>query len=233
MKRLTFALGAACLLWNGGALAQTPPSQAPAAQPPASVLEACAKAACRKALKDVVIRIDDTKFRTIPAPLSPYLLDPTSLLLFPGETVVIQFTVEGDAITGAKLLERLSPQLPAPLMLEGKIVANPDDADLRKAPGGMPKEMMATFPANVMVLSYGQVNGKPDTMLQMTHNLSRNIKFDAIMAVFGPEGYVQRSTTSCPVRPNVLGVEHWPHPIGPMILAKARLMPDGANMSCT
>lgn len=236
MKIMISAMAAACMLSGGGASAQTATAQAPAPQAPAvppPVAEVCAKAACRTALTDVVIRVDDARFRTIPVPQSPYLLDATSLLVFPGETLAIQFAVEGDKITGAKLLERLSPTMAAPLLLEKKVVANPEDAALRKVTPGDPKAELAGFPANVLLLSFGQQNGKPDTILKMQHNMGRNLKVDAIMAVFGPEGYVQRATSTCVLMPNVAGIEHWPHPMGPIILAKARLMPDSSDMSCS
>lgn len=238
MKQTILMMGVVGALLGSPALAQTPqaPSPQPSAQAAAAAAQAakdCANAACRKALPAVVIRIDEARFRTIPVPQSPYVLDANALLIFPGETVAIQFAVEGDKIVGAKLLERLAPALAAPLLIEQKVAANPDDAALRKIPDGLPKAQLAAFPANVMLLSYGQSSGKPDTMLYMQHNLARNVKVDAIMALFGPEGYVQRSTSTCVLMPNVLGAEHWPQPLGPMILTKPRLLPDGADMSCS
>ncbi|MDC7684354.1 hypothetical protein PQU92_13785 [Asticcacaulis sp. BYS171W] len=185
----------------------------------------CAETACRPAGRvDVVVRISPTEFRTAPVGRSPYVLADGAIMLYPGETLAIQYTIVDGQPTAPKLIQRYAPAMPAQIMKDGKAVANPDNATLPKVERD---GVVAKLPPNTLLVSYGQMDDKPDTWLKIESTLPENLKYNALMMLFKPAGetgYQFRPTSSCPVLSGKIAIEHWPHPIGPILLAKPRFV---------
>jgi hypothetical protein len=184
---------------------------------------ACATQACRKGGFSVALRVDDKTFTTIPVSHSPYVMPSGAILIFPGETIAVQFTLNGDKLTAPKFLKAYAPRLPAQVSKNGKL-SDPDTAGLSKDDAG-------ALPPNTVLLSYGQFKGQPGMVLEFEHNMPRNVKVDAIMAAIKTGGYDQKPASTCPVKPKLIGFETWQQPLGPMLLGNARFVAD-ADGAC-
>jgi hypothetical protein len=193
----------------------------------------CAATACRAGGYETVLRLDDKHFTTVPVTKSPYILDDGSLLLFPGESLAIQFDIENDQPVRPRFVRRFAPKFPMQIEKDGKPVANPSDNGLPAVPMDEHKVLFDTLPPNTVVLSYGQLDGKPDMMLTIDHSLPKRFKVAAVMQVPDGKSYDSRATTSCPIQPHLTLFEHWPHRIGPMILKAPRLLSDTEDAACT
>jgi hypothetical protein len=179
----------------------------------------CASQACRTGGSNVALRVDDKTFTTIPVSHSPYVLPNGAILIFPGETIAVQFTVDGDKLTAPKFLKAYAPRLPAQVSKDGKL-SDPDTSGLTKDDAG-------ALPPNTLLLSYGQFKGQPGMVLELEHNMPRTVKIDAIMAVIQGGNYVQKPTSTCPIKTKLVGFETWQQPLGPMMVANTRFVADG------
>ncbi len=99
---------------------------------------ACAVLACRPGGYETVIRLDAEHYTNIPVSLSPYVTEDGSILILPGETIAIQFAIDGDKIGPAKFLQAFAPEFPAQMQGEDKVIDNPADASLPKIPESLP-----------------------------------------------------------------------------------------------
>jgi hypothetical protein len=112
ISRLCAAAALTICLGSIGGRAEPAPDAT--AQPTANNLDTlCAQIACRKGGYDAVVRVDSERYTTVPVSRSPYVVDDNSILIFPGETIAIQFTIENDQLTHPKMVERFAPKLPA------------------------------------------------------------------------------------------------------------------------
>ncbi|MBW8881539.1 MAG: hypothetical protein JF615_08990 [Asticcacaulis sp.] len=229
MRLKTFGyLGFATVLLAGPVMAQTAPSAD-------DVDATCAATACRQGGYSVAIRVDDKHYTTIPVTRSPYVLDDGTLLIFPGETLAFQVTLDGDKVTNVAFYKAFAPSFPASIAKDDGLSDNAGDAALPSLTGKDTKEKMAGLPANIVLLSYGQSDDIPGMLLVMEHNLPGTLKVDAVMAavVSGKTSYDVQPTSTCPIMEHIAGFEMWPNPIGPMMIKNLRLLPAGAEMTCT
>ncbi|HVZ29308.1 MAG TPA: hypothetical protein VG839_02870 [Asticcacaulis sp.] len=179
----------------------------------------CASQACRKGGYNVALRVDAKKYATVPVSHSPYILPNGSIMIFPGETIAVQFTLDGDKLTAPKFYKAYAPRLPAQVTSGGKM-SDPDTAGLGKDDAG-------SLPPNTVLLSYGQFKGQAGMVLEVEHNMPRTVKLDALMAVIQQGAYVQKPAATCPVKAKLLAFETWQQPLGPMVLANTRFAADG------
>lgn len=222
MRVICFILAAAVMLESTPANAQTP-------SPPA---DACVAIACRAGGFDAVVRVDKDHYQTVPVTHSPYVLPDGEILMFPGETIAVQFTRDGDTLSAPVFYRRLAPRFPAHIETDGKVTNDSANAGLPAIKGELSKEKMADLPSNTLLLSYGQADGQPGMMLTVDHNFPKALKLDATMFLIGKGGYEGQKTSTCPIRPGLSSVESWPNPIGPMLLKGFRLMSDSDKMVC-
>lgn len=208
MLKILVAAAIAGTLLTGAAL------PAHAADPAA----VCATQACRAGGFSIALRVDDKTFTTIPVSRSPYVLPNGAIMIFPGETIAVQFTPDGDKLTAPKFLKVYAPRLPAQVSKDGKL-SDPDTAGLSKDDAG-------ALPPNTLLLSYGQFKGQPGMVLELEHNMPRTVKVDAIMAIIQDGKYVQKPTSTCPVKTKLVGFETWPQAMGPMALTNVRFTAD-------
>lgn len=181
---------------------------------------ACGTQACRKGGFSIAIRDEGKPATVIPVVRSPYVLPNGSIAIYPGETIAVQFTLTGDKLSAPKFVKAFAPRLPAQVSANGRLSDNPENAALSK-------DDAATLPPNTMLLSYGQFKGQGGMVLQVEHNMPRAVKVDALMAVIQDGGYMKKPTSTCPVRPKLVGFETWPQALGPMVLANTRFAADG------
>ncbi|ESQ80419.1 hypothetical protein [Asticcacaulis sp. YBE204] len=189
----------------------------------------CATTTCRTGGIDIVLRVDEQSFTVIPVGRSPYIMEDGAILIYPGETIAIQYTVAEGKLTAPKVQTIYAPLYPMKLTKDDKVVANGADKTL---PPVIREKEKAILPPNTVLFSYGQVDGSRDMMLKIESGLPETLKFDLIMATVAKGGgYRFQPTSSCPVQKVPL-YEHWPHPIGPIILKNARLLASNADMVC-
>ncbi len=218
-------------------------SQAPAPpktpdQPPnaVDVDKVCAERACRVGGYEAVLGTDKDHYTTIPVTRSPYLPDDSSVLIFPGETIAVQFAVDGDKLGSPVSVKRYAPHFPAFISRSGGVPeVNSEDATFPQVKADLPTIEVAALPPNTLLLSYGQFKPKGETgmVLTLEHNLPHTVKLDVIIAEITPGAYKQHYTSSCPIMPKVWGNENWPNALGPIVLTKFRFLPDGGTtVSC-
>jgi len=213
------------------------PAKAPD-QPPGSpdVEKACAQRTCRVGGFEAVIGVDKDRYMTIPVTRSPYLLEDGSILMFPGETIAVQFAVNGDTLGAPLSVQRYAPHLPAFILMSGGApVVNSEDATLPQIKEDLPAKEVAALPPNTLLLSYGQFKPKGETgmVLTLEHNLPHTVKLDLTIAEISPGAYKQHYTSSCPIPPKIWGNENWPNALGPIVLDKFRFLADGGTtMNC-
>ena len=202
----------------------------------ADIDKVCAERACRAGGFEAVVGVDAERFITIPVSHSPYLLEDGSILLFPGETVAVQFAIDGGDIAKPVAATRYAPHLPALIVKEGGAPqANPDDAGLPPVTAPLPADEVALLPPNTVLLSYGQLKPKGESgmALVVEHNLARTLKYSAmIFVVQTGGGYRQSQTSSCPVMPKMWGHETWPDRLGAIVLGNFHFPADSTVMTC-
>jgi hypothetical protein len=215
------------------ALSRTVAADVSTAPPPKPGADAiCAAAACRKGGFDVALRTDSTHFTPIPVTHSPYVLPDGAILIFPGETVAIQFAVEDGKVGRGTFVRAFAPRYPMQITRDGQTAANPDDAALPVLKEGGPKDELAGLPPNTVVVSYGQRSGGIDMTLMMEQNMPAALKFDLTVTLPESGDYRQHAATSCPVGSNMMDDEGWGQPLGPILIANPRLLEPSATISC-
>ncbi|WP_443747770.1 hypothetical protein [Asticcacaulis solisilvae] len=224
MRTLISTFAVAAMLAGAPAFAQTAAEPQPA--------DACQATACRTGGFDAVVLVDKDHYRTVPITHSPYVLPDGSILIFPGETIAIQFRRDGDTLSAPTFYRRFAPALPARIETGDKVGDDPANAGLPVIKGDVSKDKVAGLPPDTLLLSYGQANGQPGMMLFVDHTFARTLKLDATMSLIGKGRYEQRPTSTCPILPGVSSFESWPNPLGPMILKGFRLLPASDKIVC-
>lgn len=203
-----------------------------AADAPPDLQKVCAEATCRDGGYDLALGLGAGRATSISVPHSPIVLDGT-LLIFPGETIAIQFDVDGDRLIPRKIVQRYSARYPVPRVnADHSTFANPDDAALPHLKGGQAKD--EDLPPNTLVVSYGQLQpmADPGMVLTLQQNTGRMMKVDALIAEMAGTTYNQHPSSTCPIPPNISGFETWGNALGPLALTNFRLLPEGSPMVC-
>ncbi|HUO93442.1 MAG TPA: hypothetical protein VMU22_10995 [Rhizomicrobium sp.] len=204
--------------------------------PPPDVEKVCAARACRAGGYEAVVFVDAERYTTIPVSHSPYILDDGSVLVFPGETIAVQFSPNGDTLGAPVAVKRYAPHLPALIVKEdgAQPEDNPDDATLPVIKENLPADEAAKLPPNSLLISYGQLKkiGDHGMELIVEQNLPQTIKLGAVVAELAPGGYKQHYTSTCPIMPKMSGNEMWPNALGPIVLGKFHFLAAGNSFSC-
>lgn len=180
---------------------------------------------------------------------TPYVQNGT-ITIYPGETLVFQFAVGPDG-PGAPVFVReiVGPdtvKVP-PSVADAK---NDPTLDVQHdpktdenvyfvkpgsiyAPSATAKDNLKDEPPGTLILSYRQVEGRPDMELRIEHNLPTSLKYDAQMDRLGQRGSTGlQSTSTCPVQSLITGLETWPYPIGVITLTNFRSIDMSNGFSC-
>jgi hypothetical protein len=193
------------------------------------IAKVCAAQSCRDGGYEAVVAVDAEHYTTIPVSHSPYVLEDGSLLVFPGETLAVQFARDGDNLGAIVSVRRMAPRYPAQIANPGASPAvNPADAALPALPGGLPAEETAALPPDTLLVSYGQMDpkGLAGMQLQLEHNFTRALKLTAILNQVRPGTYNTHATSTCTVMPRMFDQESWPDVLGPIILGRFRFQDD-------
>ena len=202
---------------------------------PPDVEKVCAARACRAGGYDAAVFVDADHFTAIRVTRSPYILDDGSVLVFPGETIAVQFAPDGDKLGSPVSAQRYAPHLPALIVkADAQPQDNPDDAALPVVKETMPAAEVAKLPPNSLLISYGQFKkiGGKGMALFVEQNLPQTVKLDAIVAEITPSGYKQHYTSTCPIMPKMMGNEMWPNALGPLLLRNFRFQATGNSFAC-
>ncbi len=193
----------------------------------------CATTACRAGGFDLAIRLEDQHYKAITVTPTPYVMGNGTILIVPGETIAVQFNLVDGQIAGpAIFLGRFAPHLPVPIANGQTPVPNPQDAGLPAITGNSPAALLGQLPPNSLLISYGQEQTGATMYLDFYSNLPRRLKLDAVMSVFGADGFVTGPTSICPLSPMTEGHEIWPDPLGPLALTNPHLLADGEAAHC-
>lgn len=205
-----------------------------------NLTEICAKRACRSGGFNLALFVDETHLMDIPVNASPYITNDDAILIFPGETFAVTYTVDGRALSAPRFYQSYAPELPASIdhardgSESGALVDNPDNAKLPPLPQKDGNTDYSALPPNTVVVSYGQPDHSGAMHLMIWNNLHGVLKIDADMMVVTPgkAGYKEAPTSTCPVMPQTGDFEMWPEPLGPIFLSNAHLLADGEDMAC-
>jgi hypothetical protein len=203
--------------------------------PAPDIEKVCAARACRTGGYQAAVFVDADHFTLIPVSRSPYILDSGAVLVFPGETIAVQFAPDGDKLGQPISAQRYAAHLPALIVkADGQPIANPEDATLPAVTGNRPADEVAKLPPNTLLISYGQFKqtGEKGMALIVEQNLPQTIKLDAIVAELSPGGYKQHYTSTCPIMPKMFGNENWPNALGPIVLKNFRFQAGGNSFTC-
>jgi hypothetical protein len=196
----------------------------------------CAARACRTGGYQAAVFVDAGHYTLIPVSRSPYILDDGAALVFPGETIAVQFAPDGDKLGPPISAQRYAAHFPALIAkAEEQPVANPEDAALPVVSEKMPADEVAKLPPNSLLISYGQFKqtGDKGMALIVEQNLPQTIKLDAIVAELSPGGgYKLHYTSTCPIMPKMWGNENWPNALGPIVLKNFRFQATGNSFNC-
>ena len=131
----------------------------------------CAQRGCRDGGFDIALGVDAQRYTTIPVTRSPYVPDENSVLIFPGETIAIQFTSDSSKLTQPKFIKRFAPEFPAQIAKDNVLQDNTINATLPRLTGAMPRDQVANLPPGTIVISYGQFKPHDGGMVLRTeHN---------------------------------------------------------------
>ncbi len=218
-------------------------SQSRAAEPAHAqdIAKICTTTACRPGGYEVAVQADKGRFAAVPVGQSPYVTPDNDILIYPGETLVISFTVADGKATAPTFVKQYatSSALAVSIVEDGKAVSNPTDKALPAMPmkaDGLPD--YDALPANSIVLSYGQSGQMaapghgPATILNIFNTLPQTVKLDAHMSLLSPNGLDWKKTSICPVVPRTFGLEMWPMPLGPMVVTLSGLIKPTDSMVC-
>ena len=171
----------------------------------------CDRLVCRKASKDVALRTRDGKTVALATELYPYLDDQGAMVIYPGESIGLFMPAKGD-VFGAPVLANVSgPDGPVDL---------------------------GSRPAANLLFAFQQLDGKLDMLLTIGNKTDLVVKVDATMFVPVSGGWRAIHTSTCPVDPPqgslkvFQGLEHWPHPVGMLVIRNIRALPKGTAQTC-
>lgn len=125
-----------------------------------------------------------------------------------------------------------APHFPAKIDVDDRPADNPNNASLPALTGDLASEELAALPDNVLVVSYGQTDTTSGMFMTIEHNLNGKLKLDAAMMIIKPNAYEKHYTSTCPIESEMMGMEMWPHPIGPMLLSNFRLLKPTDDQGC-
>ncbi len=192
----------------------------------------CAKTSCRAGGYDVVVRVDKTHFMDVPVGRSPIITPEGDILIYPDETLAVQFTVSGDTLSAPRLVAQYATRGTFAMQIDtgSTQTDNPLNTSLPALPQKDGATDMSALPPNTMVITYGQFKGQTGMAMNMESNLPATLKLDATLSRIGKNGYEWHYTSTCPLRK--ASYETWPGPMGPIRLSHFRFLADSAKMMC-
>ncbi|MFT4091479.1 MAG: hypothetical protein QM645_12155, partial [Asticcacaulis sp.] len=192
----------------------------------------CKDTPCRNGGYEVLVNSPDGKIQVIEVLQSPYVAlngNSGAVLLFPGETIAVQFDIQNDQPVNPRLLQRFSAQFPVRAMIGKRVTEHPEDKDLPVLPS---ENRQSALPPNTLLLSFGQMDGLPGMVMIAESTLPKRLKYKAIMTVQKDDNYYNRPTSSCPVLAGASSYEHWPHTINNLLLHGFVFQEDDDKVVC-
>lgn len=191
------------------------PEEIPAAQLEAEaahvkeLAEACARSTCRTESKELRLKSTTGGEWGIKTQLFPYA-DNGQIVLYPGETIAVEFSADGKAMDKPHFLRLIDPA--APMTSSPSNPSAPDRA--------------------IMTFEFKQTDGKPDMMLSIKSTLGFVIKYDAHMFVPTKNGTQSIYTSSCPIIAKGGAFETWPQEIAMIVLHDFRVVSERDGVAC-
>jgi hypothetical protein len=208
----------------------------------------CATTLCRTApyRVDILAKDGANRYRITFDP-QPYVVD-GAITILPGETLIFHVTETADGlgipVFVSARIDAAPTKLPSDFAQDPTTGVQHDPktgenvywlkAGSPNLEGGTAEEHLKDAPPGTLILSYHQAVGRPDMVLRLEHNLSKPLKYDALMVALTPEDAGDPTATStCPVAPKVAGLETWPYPLGALTLRNFRFMNMSSGFNCT
>ena len=175
------------------------------------LMRQCASLACRTSERHFSLRTRDGKTVEGTTARFPYVNDKGTIFVYPGETVGVSITRDGD---------RLTPPVFA-------AATDPDGTTASKQ----------AAPANLS-FTLRQMDGRADIILEIANRIDASVKLDLVMYVPIAGGMRAVRTSSCPLLPPqgglpaFTGIESWPHPVMMIAISDIHILPAGAARVC-
>jgi len=169
--------------------------------------EACARSTCRTESRELRLKATVGGEWGVKTQLYPYA-DNGQIVLYPGETIEVEFAADGKAMDKPRFLRVVEPGA-------GQSAANTKSAD-----------------AATMRFEFKQTDNKPDMTLIINSALGFLIKYDAYMFVPTKDGMRSIYTSSCPIIRRGSAYETWPHEIAMIVLSNFRVVSDRDGVTC-
>lgn len=169
--------------------------------------------------------------QTLSAPINDLLpfVAQNGLTLFAGESVVVTVSEAGEVTVESHgpAAEIITPQKlqRAVAEMHAAIAASGQDTS-----AGTINPVPGDRPVGRLRISLMQAPGSEETVLLVENGYDRQIDYRAFMQVPGRGGPAY--TTSCEIIPNLMVLEHWPHPIAVITLNDFRDVASGGSVAC-
>jgi hypothetical protein len=212
-----FALAFATPVWAADLLPGAPSDAVAAARARAQVVAAmCAQVACRKASRAFNLQLADGGIYTLHTSPYPYLDSSGTVVLYPGETITLGISKNGNGLDPPVLIS----------------VRDPNGLVDLETPGP------ASIPRATLTMSLVQDSAKPATSLVAASTMGAMLKYNVRVTMVANGGVHTITSNTCPLlppqdsTPSFTGFENRPQPIGMMVISNIRVLPPGSPMAC-
>ena len=194
----------------------------------------CAKTACRAGGYEVAVGVDAAHYTNVPVSRSPYVTEDGEILIFPGETLALQFAINGDTLSAPRFIARYATPKDLALKVDTGLKLVDDPLNSRSPP--LPEKGgdtdMSAFPPNTLLISYGQLADHIGMAMDLETNVLRPLKLDTEMSLIKNGAYEWHYTSTCPITSGHSSYESWPSERGPMKLSHFRFIPETVKVTC-
>lgn len=135
------------------------------------------------------------------------------LTLYSGESVVLNLAAPGEPVVEASsaantvISDRRATDMISLFAADGALASAEDYA------GTATIEPLEDQPAMRLRVTFRQAPDSEDMLLVLENQYGKSLTYDAGMLVLGGDSLSWSPTSVCTVRPGIISMEHWPHPI--------------------
>lgn len=169
---------------------------------------------------------------------APYRDSSGNVLIAPGEVITLRFDISGEHLSDPRVVavdkdnrEWLSNECMSGTLASMRERASqakaaiPTGSPMTCATGATSPERLKGQPPGTVIVTYAQVNDGPDMVMRIDSNLPQVAKFDVRIELLEANGARLAYSDTCPVRPNIVTLEHWPYELGRIEIGKFRYIP--------
>ena len=176
--------------------------------------EVCLKFDCRQSVRTLSLRMPDDKRLEASTDRYPYVDDKGVIIIYPGETIAVSLSGQGEALGPPALVSVTNPEGPVAL---------------RTAP---------KQPANLTFAFKEFAKDKSGMLLDVTNQIDAALEYDAAMMVWAGSGFRVVHTSVCrlmPPQPGLTefhGFEQWAQPVVMLMISNIHGLPKNSPQRC-